>query len=36
MSWAEDAAATVLLVWGVVLAVVIVRDWIRGMRCPHD
>ena len=32
MSWTKDAAATVLLVWGVVLAAVIVRDWWRGMR----
>ena len=32
MSWTEDAVATVLLVWGVVLFVVIVRDWWRGMR----
>ena len=32
MSWAEDVAATVLLVWDVVMFVVIVRDWWRGMR----
>ena len=31
MSWTEDAVATVLLVWSVVLFVVIVRDWWRGM-----
>lgn len=31
MSWVDDVAATVLVVWGVVLGVVIVRDWIRGM-----
>ena len=31
MRWAEDVAATVLIGWSAVLAVVIVRDWIRGM-----
>ena len=32
MSWAEDVAAAVWFGWSVVLAVVIVRDWWRGMR----
>lgn len=32
MSWPDDVAAAVLIGWSVVLIVVIVRDWIRGMR----